>query len=120
MKHGAQYNRLFFCPYCSGRLGGDKSPYVSEQGVAYRTRICRDCGLTVYSKQGPEEITGTEMVAETTHHPGPVLQQQNHELQELNGVLENVPKNPETTSLPLHMSSSAHGLHAVTASHVQQ
>lgn len=63
-------NRMTICPLCkTGKLDADRRPYVSDYGFIHRARICDNCGNTVYTKQGPEELTGTskQQSAEIRH-----------------------------------------------------
>lgn len=57
-------NRIHTCPDCKGKLSGDRDAYTSmeesDRGFIYRHRVCLKCGMDVYTKQPPEEITSIE------------------------------------------------------------
>lgn len=63
-------NRILLCVNCYEKLSGDKSPYTSEQGYIYRVRTCNGCGMIYYTKQGPEEITGKDMLSTENNRDG--------------------------------------------------
>lgn len=58
-----KFNRIIDCPECGARLSSDKKPYLAEDGTSFRTRLCKGCGVVVYSRQLAEELTGVECAA---------------------------------------------------------
>ncbi|MDR2893009.1 MAG: zf-TFIIB domain-containing protein [Deltaproteobacteria bacterium] len=53
-------NRVVVCPACGGSLQQYEKADISEDGFAYRARICSKCGGITHTKQAPESITGFE------------------------------------------------------------